>query len=104
MNIFDVKVGGDGASLETPFGAADALALAEPMAAARIAWCSAFGRPMSALASRRARLERTTVQQLEPLGDVTVVSLVSNSQPFRMVLPEAQAVEHQGRRSASDHH
>ena len=32
------------------------------------------------------------VQQLEPLGDVTVVSLISNSHPFRMVLPEAQAV------------
>jgi hypothetical protein len=32
------------------------------------------------------------VQQLEPLGDVTVVSLVSNDHPFRMVLPEAQAM------------
>jgi multiple sugar transport system ATP-binding protein len=37
-------------------------------------------------------LSNPTVQLLEPLGDVTVVSLVSNAHPFRMVLPEAQAV------------
>ena len=41
--------------------------------------------------ARRASSE-PTVQQLEPLGDVTIVSLVSNNQPLRMVLPEAQAV------------
>jgi multiple sugar transport system ATP-binding protein len=33
-----------------------------------------------------------SVQQLEPLGDVTIVSVSANGTPLRMVLPEAQAV------------
>ena len=33
-----------------------------------------------------------SVQQLEPLGDVTIVSLSVNGTPLRIVLPEAQAV------------
>jgi multiple sugar transport system ATP-binding protein len=33
-----------------------------------------------------------SVQQLEPLGDVTVVSLSANGTLLRIVLPEAQAV------------
>ena len=33
-----------------------------------------------------------SVQQLEPLGDVTIVSLSANGTPLRIVLPEAQAV------------
>jgi multiple sugar transport system ATP-binding protein len=33
-----------------------------------------------------------SVQQVEPLGDVTIVSLSANGTPLRIVLPEAQAV------------
>ena len=91
MNIFDVKVGGDGASLETPYGRLSPSRLAERLAA---------GEPLSLgvrpsdirLAKGAPPSSEPTVQQLEPLGDVTIVSLVSNNQPLRMVLPEAQAV------------
>lgn len=91
MNIFDVRVGGDGASLETPYGRLGPARLAERLAA---------GEPLSLgvrpsdvrLAKGAPPSSEPTVQQLEPLGDVTIVSLVSDSQPLRMVLPEAQAV------------
>jgi multiple sugar transport system ATP-binding protein len=91
MNIFDVRVGGDGASLETPYGRLSPARLAERLAA---------GEPLSLgvrpsdvrLAKGAPPSSEPTVQQLEPLGDVTIVSLVSISQPLRMVLPEAQAV------------
>ena len=91
MNIFDVRVGSDGASLETPYGRLSPARLADRLAA---------GQPLSLgvrpsdirLAKGAPPSSEATVQQLEPLGDVTIVSLVSNSQPLRMVLPEAQAV------------
>ena len=34
----------------------------------------------------------TAVQQLEPLGDVTVVSLLASGQALRILLPEQQAL------------
>ena len=91
MNIFDVRVGSDGASLETPYGRLSPARLADRLAA---------GEPLSLgvrpsdirLAKGAPPSSEPTVQQLEPLGDITIVSLVSNSQPLRMVLPEAQAV------------
>jgi multiple sugar transport system ATP-binding protein len=91
MNIFDVRVGGDGASLETPYGRLSPTRLVERVSA---------GEPLSLgvrpsdirLAKGAPPSSEPTVQQLEPLGDVTIVSLVSNDQPLRMVLPEAQAV------------
>jgi multiple sugar transport system ATP-binding protein len=91
MNIFDVKVGHDGTSLETPFGPLTPPRFAESMAAGEQL---ALGvRPSDVrLAKGALASSEPIVQQLEPLGDVTVVSLVSNSHPLRMVLPEAQAV------------
>jgi ABC-type sugar transport system ATPase subunit len=91
MNIFDVKVASDGASLETPFGPLRPSRLAEPMPAGE---SLALGvRPSDMrLAQGAPASSEPTVQQIEPLGDVTVVSLISNTHPFRMVLPEAQAV------------
>ena len=91
MNIFDVKVAGDGASLDTPYGR---------LSPARLWGRLAAGEPLSLglrpsdirLAKGAPPSSEPTVQQLEPLGDVTIVSLVTNSQPLRMVLPEAQAV------------
>jgi multiple sugar transport system ATP-binding protein len=34
-----------------------------------------------------------SVQQLEPLGDVTIVSLLASGQPLRIVLPESRAAQ-----------
>ena len=45
-----------------------------------------------------------SVQQLEPLGDVTIVSLSVNGTPLRIVLPEAQAVGMKARRHLADRH
>src|SRR6185437_13090463 len=80
MNILDVTVGGDGASFETPYGRLSPARLAERLAA---------GEPLSLgvrpsdirLAKGAPPSSEPTVQQLEPLGDVTIVSVVSNNQP-----------------------
>lgn len=91
MNIFDVRVGSDGASLETPYGRLSPARLADRLAAGQP--LSLGVRPSDIRLARGAPpSSEATVQQLEPLGDITIVSLVSNSQPLRMVLPEAQAV------------
>jgi multiple sugar transport system ATP-binding protein len=91
MNTIDVKVGGDGASLDTPFGelpapmGAGGLSAGEPLVLGVRPWDLrlAQGAMPSVVPS---------VQQLEPLGDVTIVSLSVNGTPLRIVLPEAQAV------------
>jgi multiple sugar transport system ATP-binding protein len=91
MNIFDVKVAGDGASLDTPYGRLSPARLWGRLAAGEL--LSLGLRPSDIrLAKGAPPSSEPTVQQLEPLGDVTIVSLVTNSQPLRMVLPEAQAV------------
>jgi multiple sugar transport system ATP-binding protein len=38
-------------------------------------------------------LARPSVQLIEPLGDVTIVSLSSSGQNYRILLPEARAVD-----------
>src|SRR5689334_16452845 len=91
MNTIDVKVRGDGASLDTPFGVlpvpsvAGGLSTGEPLVLGVRPWDLrlAQGVMPSVVPS---------VQQLEPLGDVTIVSLSANGTPLRIVLPEAQAV------------
>jgi multiple sugar transport system ATP-binding protein len=94
MNTIDVAVGGDGASLDTPFGVLPAPAVAglspgEPLVLGVRPWDLrlAQGSPAGAIPSIMP-----SVQQLEPLGDVTIVSLSANGTPLRIVLPEAQAV------------
>jgi multiple sugar transport system ATP-binding protein len=91
MNAIDVTVAPDNNRLETPFGL-----LAPPPMAARLS----AGEPLL-LGVRPAdlRLDRgahpslaPSVQQLEPLGDVTIVSLLLGGQSLRIVLPESQAV------------
>jgi multiple sugar transport system ATP-binding protein len=91
MNIFDVRVGGDGASLETPYGRLSPARFTERLSADEP--LSLGVRPSDIrLAKGAPPSSEPIVQQLEPLGDITIVSLVSNEQPLRMVLPEAQAV------------
>jgi multiple sugar transport system ATP-binding protein len=45
------------------------------------------------LSDAKAAHARPAVQLIEPLGDVTVVSLASSGQSYRILLPEAQASE-----------
>jgi multiple sugar transport system ATP-binding protein len=91
MNAIDVTVAQDSCRLETPFGL-----LAPPPMAARLN----AGEPL-VLGIRPADLRfdpgahpglAPAVQQLEPLGDVTIVSLLLGGQSLRIVLPESQAV------------
>ena len=91
MNIFEGAVGEDGLSAETPFGRLGPLRIAERVGAGQPL---AFGiRPCDIRLARRApATSAPIVQQLEPLGDMTIVSMAAGAEPLRMVLPEAQAV------------
>ena len=91
MNFVEVKVGTDGERLETPFG---------PLAAPRMTRALEPGeklvlgvRPADLRLAQGVAADLTpSVQQLEPLGDVTIVSLAVGGQSLRIVLPESQAV------------
>jgi multiple sugar transport system ATP-binding protein len=91
MNIFDGMIAKDGRSAETPFGRLGPLGVAERIGAGQPL---ALGvRPSDVrLAHGALATSEPTVQQLEPLGDMTIVSMVAGAEPLRMVLPEAQAV------------
>jgi multiple sugar transport system ATP-binding protein len=92
MNIFDIRVGGDGLSLETPFGRLGRPPVATSLAAGEPVLLGV--RPSDIrLANGAPPSSEPIVQQLEPLGDVTIVSLLAQNQPLRMVMPEAQAVK-----------
>lgn len=91
MNFIDVKAAESGERLDTPFGPVEP----PPMARALEP-----GEPL-VLGIRPADLRLAqgtqgdlmpTVQQIEPLGDVTIVSLLAGGQSLRIVLPESQAV------------
>ena len=91
MNTIDVKVRGDGISLDTPFGVLPAPSVAGGLSAGEPLVLGV--RPWDLRLARGAMPSVVpSVQQLEPLGDVTIVSLSANGAPLRMVLPEAQAV------------
>jgi len=91
MNTFDATVGSDGAELDTPFGR-----IATPRIAAGLTAGEALTagiRPSDLRLAGGAPASATpTVQQLEPLGDVTIVSLAASGQSLRIVLPESQAL------------
>jgi multiple sugar transport system ATP-binding protein len=90
MNLIDVLANPGGTALDTPFGA-----LPLPGGGARLAGGErvVLGvRPADLrLAGGDAARAKPVVQLLEPLGDVTVVSLASAGQSYRILLPEAQA-------------
>jgi multiple sugar transport system ATP-binding protein len=91
MNTIDVEVRGDGVSLDTPFGVLAAPAVAGGLSAGEPLILGL--RPWDLrMAQGAVPSVAPSVQQLEPLGDVTVVSLSANGTPLRIVLPEAQAV------------
>jgi multiple sugar transport system ATP-binding protein len=91
MNIFGGEVAQDGRSVETAFGRLGLLRVDERVDAGQPL---AIGvRPSDIrLAQGAPATSAPTVQQLEPLGDVTIVSMAVGTDPLRMVLPEAQAV------------
>ena len=93
MNIIDGSADAAAAALDTPVRRRSRLA-----AAARIESPAASGRPRhpsgrsAASPTELSALARPTVHLLEPLGDVTVVSLeLIRTDLKRILLPEAQA-------------
>jgi multiple sugar transport system ATP-binding protein len=91
MNTIDVDVRADGVSLDTPFGVLAAPSVAGGLSAGESLVLGV--RPWDLrLAQGAVASVVPSVQQLEPLGDVTIVSLFVNGTPLRIVLPEAQAV------------
>jgi len=91
MNTLDVTVSDSGDDLVASFGRLPAPALTR---AANVGDQLVLGiRPSDIrLSSEGGASLGGAVQQLEPLGDVTVVSLMTGDQPLRVVLPESQAV------------
>jgi len=90
MNTLEVTVARDTAHLETPFGTVPAPPVNGLTAGERLV----LGvRPADLrLTCDDTAAITTAVQQLEPLGDVTIVSLSAAGQPLRIVLTESQAL------------
>ncbi len=92
MNLIEVSANTSGTALDTPFGAIEI-----PRAARKLSGGERLVmgiRPADLrLSDAKAAHARPAVQLIEPLGDVTVVSLASSGQSYRILLPEAQASE-----------
>jgi len=91
LNTLDVTVADDGSMLETPFGrlprpsTVDGLVAGEPLVLGV--------RPADLRLAQGASPSLVpSIQQLEPLGDVTIVSLNAGGQALRIVLPENLAL------------
>jgi multiple sugar transport system ATP-binding protein len=90
MNTFDVTVAKDGNCLETAFGNLPIPRIAGGLSSSE--GLTLGVRPSDLKLALGATPSLTPlVQQLEPLGDVTVVSLNATGHHLRIVLPEAQA-------------
>src|SRR5262245_10365956 len=92
MNLIEVSANASATALDTPFGAIEI-----PRAAKKLSGGERLVmgvRPSDLrLSDAKAAQARPAVQLMEPLGDVTVVSLASSGQSYRIVLPEARASE-----------
>jgi ABC-type sugar transport system ATPase subunit len=90
MNMVKVTVARDGKSLDTPFGPVAALrslkaaAGEKALLGIRPSDIGIGGKGKGALASK--------VHMLEPLGDVTIVSVETAGETLRVVLPESRAI------------
>jgi ABC-type sugar transport system ATPase subunit len=89
MNMVPATVAKDGRSLDTPLGKI-AMSRAVPSAAGVKALMGIRPNDIS-LGSKGKNLIQAKVHLLEPLGDVTVVSVEAGSEMLRLVLPESQA-------------
>ncbi len=91
MNTLEAKVADDGAGLVTAFGRLPAPAVRSVLRAGEPLVLGV--RPSDLRVARDDDLSvATAVQQIEPLGDVTIVSLLARDQPLRIVLPESQTI------------
>ncbi len=92
MNLIEVSANSSATALDTPFGAIEL-----PRATKKLSGGERLVmgvRPSDLrLSDANAAQARPAVQLVEPLGDVTVVSLASSGHSYRIVLPEAQASE-----------
>jgi ABC-type sugar transport system ATPase subunit len=90
INLFDARIGGTSGELDTPFGA---IGLPRARSAASPGEKVVVGvRPNDlGLAAAGTPGVSGRVHLLEPLGDVTVVSMEAADQTLRIVLPEQQA-------------
>jgi multiple sugar transport system ATP-binding protein len=90
INVIEARIGAGLDSLETPFGT---IGLGRPRASASAGERAIMGIRPSDLRTPGPgeRAVASRVHLLEPLGDVTVVSLDSASHILRLVLPEQQA-------------
>ncbi len=90
MNMIQGKVAPDGAALETPIGA---LPFARRLQAGEAGEAAIVGiRPNDIrFAGGGERGLSASIAMLEPLGDVTVVSVETGGETLRMVLPESAA-------------
>ncbi len=91
MNTLDVTVANDGAGLVAAIGRLPAPAVSAGLSAGERLVLGV--RPSDLRVARATDVSVTAaVQQIEPLGDVTIVSLLANDQHLRIVLPESQAI------------
>jgi multiple sugar transport system ATP-binding protein len=92
MNFINVSANPGATALDTPFGPIEIPGGKIKVAAGdRIIMGI---RPADLrITDAKAALAKPSVQLLEPLGDVTVVSLASSGHNYRILLPEAQAID-----------
>lgn len=89
MNLMPATIARDGKSLDTPLGK---IAARQTVKAAAGEKALIGIRPSDiALAGKAKQGIRSKIHMLEPLGDVTVVSVETGGETLRMVLPESRA-------------
>ncbi|MFO1069991.1 MAG: ABC transporter ATP-binding protein [Geminicoccaceae bacterium] len=96
INMIEATTVGDGRKVRLPFGEIEGGPWAAALAAFPVGTRVLFGIRPSDVApadgeARGPRI-RSHVHLTEPLGDVTVLDLVSNGVPLKMVLPEEKAL------------
>ncbi|HYN00772.1 MAG TPA: TOBE domain-containing protein, partial [Aestuariivirgaceae bacterium] len=92
MNFINVSANPAATALDTPFGPIEI-----PAAKIKVAPGERMImgiRPADLrIAETKSSLASPSVQLLEPLGDVTIVSLASSGHSYRILLPEAKATD-----------
>jgi ABC-type sugar transport system ATPase subunit len=92
MNFINVSAKPGATALDTPFGPIEIPGGKIKVAAGERIIMGI--RPADLrITDAKAALAKPSVQLLEPLGDVTVVSLASSGHNYRILLPEAQAID-----------
>jgi multiple sugar transport system ATP-binding protein len=90
MNLIEAVANDSGTAIDTPFGSVDLPHSATPFPAGERVVLGVRPADLKVVEQRSARAT-PVVQLLEPLGDLTVVSLTSGSETYRILLSEAQA-------------